>query len=128
MAHRVDEGSSWRIQKVVGGIMRNPSSIAVMATRRALLFILTLIHTELPEKRFHVPHILAEIIERLVHSLFRHASNLTDDICVAFVIGKPPMLEFGELPDGGEGGAESRGDDVPEKRAYVSSRFSKLWE
>lgn len=79
MAHPGDKNSSWRSRRVVGRSMQNQSSMAVMATRRALLFILT-IHTELPEKRFHVPHILAEIIERLVHSLFRHVSDLADDV------------------------------------------------
>lgn len=62
-----------------------------MATRRALLVILT-IHTKLPEKRLHVPHILAEIIERLVHTLFGHASDFSDDVVVAFIIRKPPVL------------------------------------
>lgn len=86
-----------------------------MAARRALLLIL-IIHTKLPEERLHVPHIFPEIIQRLVHSLFGHLPYFANDVCVAFVIRKPPVVDIGELPDGGEGGAESRGDDVPRKK------------
>jgi hypothetical protein len=86
-----------------------------VAARRALLLIL-IIHTKLPEKRLHVSHILPEIIQRLVHSLFGHLPDLANDVCVAFIIRKPPVVDIGELPDGGKGSAETRGDDVPRKK------------
>lgn len=106
-------------------IQKSSSGIAGMATRRTSLLILT-IHTELPEERLHIPNILPEIIKRLVHTLFRHASDLADNVRVAFVIRKPPVLDFRQLPDSGDGGTESRGNDVPRYRGNVSTNFAGI--
>jgi len=82
-----------------------------MVALRALVVFLIL-DAQSPEKPFHIPHILAVFIAGLIQAFFGHGTNLADNLCIAFVIGEPPVLDFGELPDCSEGGAESGGDDV----------------
>lgn len=65
------------------------------------LFIVLVVDTKFPEQRFHIAYILVEVIARLVQALLGHSPNLADDFCVALVIWEPPVLNFGELPDGG---------------------------
>lgn len=90
-----------------------------MATRRTLT-LLPLIDIQFPEERFHITHILPEVVARLVHALFRHGANLTDHIWVSFVVGEPPVVDLGQLPDVGEDVAESGSDDVAAKAQNVS--------
>lgn len=90
-----------------------------MATRRTLT-LLSLIDIQFPEKRLHIAHILPEVVARLIHALFRHGADLTDHIWVSFVVGEPPVVDLGQLPDVGEDVAESRSNDVSAKAQNVS--------
>lgn len=90
-----------------------------MVARRALVVFLV-VDAQFPEKPFHIPHVLAVFIARLIHAFFRNGADLANNVCVAFVVGEPPVLDLGELPDCGEGGAESRGDDVSVKQPETS--------
>lgn len=49
-----------------------------MIALRTLLISL-LVDTELPKERFHITHVLTEVIARLVHAIVGHGTNLADD-------------------------------------------------
>lgn len=92
-----------------------------MAARRTLL-VLPFPDIQLPEKAFHIADVLAEVVPGLFHAFFGHGTDLPDDIRVSLVVRKPPVLDFGQLPDGSEGVAEPGRDDVPiDQETLVSS-------
>lgn len=50
-----------------------------MATGRTL-FLLPFLDVELPEKTFHIAHVLAEVVPGLFHAFFGHGADFPDDI------------------------------------------------
>jgi hypothetical protein len=82
----------------------------MVASRALIVFVI--VDAQFPEKPFHIPHVLAVFIAGLIQTFFGHGADLANNLCVAFVVGEPPVLDFGELPDCGEGVAESGSDDV----------------
>lgn len=74
--------------------------------------VIWIVDIQFSEEPFHLSHILALLITRLILAFFGHSANLANYLGVAFVVGKPPVMNVGELPDCGEGITESRRDDV----------------
>ena len=84
--------------------------MTTLRTGRALIFTGIQVH---PTKHvLHVTNVLAELIPGLAQTFGSQSTNFADNICVSFLIWKPPMFDFWCLPDGSESGSESRRDEV----------------
>jgi hypothetical protein len=54
------------------------------------------------EERFEIAHIFSKIISGIVDALVHHRSNFSYSVRVAFVVRKPPVVDFWHLENFGQ--------------------------
>lgn len=81
--------------------------------RRRTALALGVIEVQLAQDSFHIADAFPVIVAGIGRSLFGHFAHLADESGIPSVIWEPPVIDFGELPDSGEGGSELWSNHVP---------------